>query len=117
MTVHNFFWGILCVLGISSGQILFKMASKQMALGTISTFVLRLFYNYYLMIGLFIYVVTTVLWIALLRVVDLKEAYPIMALAFIFVPILANWFLGEKIDYKTFLGGAFIIIGIVVGSR
>lgn len=117
MSIYNFLWGLVCVLGISSGQILFKLASKDMALGTISSFAGKLFYNYYLIIGLSVYVLTTILWIALLRVVDLKQAYPIMALAFIFVPVLGSFFLDESLNGNNLIGGGFIILGIIVGSR
>jgi drug/metabolite transporter (DMT)-like permease len=73
--------------------------------------------NPYLILGLLLYLFTTVLWVSLLRFLDLKLAYPIMALAFIIVPVLANLFLSEKIEFNTIIGALFIVIGIFISTR
>lgn len=117
MTIQTFSWGLICVLGISAGQILFKLSSKEITFEGLPQLINGIIYNYYLLIGLLIYVVTTFLWISLLKIVDLKDAYPIMALAFIIVPLLAKFFLKEEIEFKTIFGGLIIIIGIIISVR
>jgi drug/metabolite transporter (DMT)-like permease len=115
MSLTKFFWGIACVLGISSGQIFFKLAAGNIALSRDILLVLySLVSNVYLIAGLAIYVMTTFLWIALLRVAPLKQVYPIIALSYLFVPILSRLFLSEPLEAKCILGGCIIFIGVIV---
>ncbi|MFO1205534.1 MAG: EamA family transporter [Burkholderiales bacterium] len=118
MSITNVLLTILCVFGISSGQVLFKIAARS---ATASTDVLTmgrdLAFNPYLLTGLIVYVATTFLWIWLLRTVPLSVAYPFMALAFLFVPLMGAAFLGEPISIRTALGAALIISGIWVIAR
>jgi len=44
----------------------------------------------------------------------LGQVYPFMALSFIIVPILSNWFFGEMIVSSYLLGTILIAAGIVV---
>ena len=68
--------------------------------------------NTWLYVALAVYGLATVVWVALLRQVPLQLAYPFVALAFFFVPILAHWFLGEALRWQSFLGAAFILAGV-----
>ena len=81
---------LLCVLGISLGQVLFKKAA------------------------LSIPTAATLAWIWVLRHAPLHLAYPFMGLAFLIVPCLGWWFLGEPLRLHTLLGGALILAGITV---
>lgn len=117
MTPYQVFFIVFCVLGISSGQILFKLAAlslpKSKSLWHITTFLV----NPFLISGLVLFLGMTVLWILILRTIPLNNAYPFMALAFIFVPMLGAIFLGETIELKMVLGSLLIIAGIVVTVR
>jgi drug/metabolite transporter (DMT)-like permease len=44
----------------------------------------------------------------------LKQAYPFIALAFIIVPILGQFFLHEELSLNTMLGGVLILVGVCV---
>jgi drug/metabolite transporter (DMT)-like permease len=102
---------LLCVVGIAVGQILFKKAA--MHLPESPQFIDWLM-NSWLIIALILYAITTLLWIWVLRNAPLHIAYPFMALAFIIVPLLSYFFLGEPINTKTFIGGAIIAIGVTI---
>ena len=117
MSLTRLLLGFACVFGISVGQIFFKLAS--MTIEPIYNFksLGNLFFNKYLLISLFIYMITTILWIWLLRLVPLKQAYPLIALAFLIVPILARLFLNEKLELKSIIGGIIIFIGVYVSVR
>lgn len=100
---------LLCVLGIASGQILFKKAAMHLPSNPqLMDWVL----NGWLITALALYGVATLLWIWVLRHAPLHIAYPFMALAFIIVPLLSYYFLGEPLTTKTFIGGALIILGV-----
>lgn len=117
MTVVKLLLGLVCVFGISAGQIFFKLAALTMppikGIDSIRHHIL----NPYLLIALVIYSLTTGLWIWLLRLIPLKHAYPLFALAFLIVPILEATFLKEKFELKTVLGGFFIMLGVYISVK
>lgn len=105
---------ILCVLGISLGQMLFKKAAS--SIPTPAAWQHWVF-NGWLIAALALYGVTTLLWIWVLRHAPLHLAYPFMGLAFLFVPCLGWAFLGEPIRMPTLIGGALILAGITVTAH
>ncbi len=103
--------------GISAGQILFKLAARSVSVGAPANLLAKqLALNPFLLTGLVLYGATTVVWVLILRVVPLGLAYSYMALAFLFVPILAASFLGEPLSVRILAGGALIVAGICVVS-
>lgn len=100
---------LLCVFGIASGQILFKKAAINLPP---SPLLMDWILNGWLITALALYGIATLLWIWVLRHAPLHIAYPFMALAFIIVPLLSYYFLGEPLSIKTFIGGALIIAGV-----
>lgn len=109
-----YFIAILCVFGIATGQILFKICASSLArAGTF--FDMRTLTL--LFCALALYGVTTIAWIWVLQKVELNKAYPLMALAFVLVPIGGYLFLGERINYQYFIGVLFIMVGIIVAVR
>jgi drug/metabolite transporter (DMT)-like permease len=104
---------LLCVCGISGGQILFKMgANALVANGG------RLFSTggAIVVAALALYGFTTVAWIWVLQRSDLGKAYPLMALAFILVPIASHFIFGESLSWRYALGSALLVAGIVLTS-
>jgi drug/metabolite transporter (DMT)-like permease len=105
---------ILCVFGIASGQILFKLSADSLhSSGSIfdpNTAIMLFF-------GLAVYGLTTIAWVWVLQKIELGRAYPLMALAFILVPIGSHLILGERFNAQYFLGTALIIAGILTIVR
>ncbi len=114
MTLGNLFLILACVLGISAGQILFKLASVAIPDGPGISGWLQFAMNKYFLAALVIYGSATILWILALKRVELFIAYPFMALAFIIVPCASYYFLGEPLTGKTLVGAALIIAGLIV---
>lgn len=110
----TYFITLLCVVGIATGQILFKLSAASLhktgswfAPATVVT-----------LGGAFLlYGVTTLAWVWVLQKIDLGKAYPFMALAFILVPIGSHFFLGERFHNQYFVGVALIAMGIIVSIR
>lgn len=105
---------LLTVAGLSIGQVLFKMAANRMhqeepLWRLIAT-------NTHLWWALLVYGASTVLWIAVLREVPLRLAYPFVGSAFFIVPLLAHFFLDESLQWQSIAGGILIIIGIAVAT-
>lgn len=109
-----YFVALLCVIGIAVGQILFKLSASEMhKTGSIfsSGVLVILFFAFSL------YGITTIAWVWVLQKIELGKAYPIMALAFVIVPIGSYMFLGERFTHQYFIGVTLIAVGIVVALR
>lgn len=114
MSPINIFFTLICVLGISIGQILFKKSALSIPEPAIWQNVV---FNGWLITSLILYGVTTLGWIFILRTTPLHLAYPFMGLAFIIVPTLAWLFLGEPLHWHTLAGGALIMTGVALAAR
>lgn len=105
---------VLCVVGLAIGQILFKVSATSLS-QTGSFFALRTATT--LLAAMLLYAVTSVAWVWVLQKVELGRVYPLMALAFILVPLGSHIILGERFQTQYFAGVALIMIGIVVAVR
>ena len=93
----------------SFGSLLLKFGSKDFSLN-----ILKLLKNYKLILGLLIYVFTSVLFIIALRGGPLSVLYPITSLTYIWIGFLSVKFLKEKMNRFKWTGIVFIIIGVIL---
>lgn len=107
----TYFVAFICVLGIAIGQILFKLSAVSLQRtgsffhpGTLTT----------LLAAFALYGITTLAWVWVLQKIELGKVYPLMALAFVMVPIGSYLVFGEKFQPLYFLGVAVITAGIVI---
>jgi drug/metabolite transporter (DMT)-like permease len=105
---------LACVLGIAAGQLLFKRAAE---LWPQPFSVIGLAKNHWLLIALAIYGIATLGWIYVLRTAPLHLAYPVFALAFLFVPMMSSLFLSQPMQWQQWVGGAIIVVGVIVATR
>ena len=107
----TYFIAIICVLGIAAGQILFKLSAAAMHKAG-SYFDPRSLLI--LFVALALYGLTTLAWVWVLQKIELGRAYPLMALAFVLVPIGSHFVFGERFQLQYFIGVALIMAGILV---
>ncbi|KLU16001.1 MULTISPECIES: EamA family transporter [Xenorhabdus] len=109
-----YFVAIICVVGIAVGQVLFKLTSIALhKTGSLfATETLIMLFSAFTLYGM-----TTIAWIWVLQKIELGKAYPLMALAFIIVPIGSYLFLDEKFNTQYIIGVLFICIGIILSVR
>ncbi|MFJ2428957.1 EamA family transporter [Pseudomonas sp. NPDC087804] len=109
-----YFIALICVLGIAAGQILFKLSAtslqKSGSLFDLSTLT-TLFFAFAL------YGITTIAWVWVLQKIELGKVYPLMAMAFVLVPIGSHFFFGERFQPQYFVGVAMIMAGIVLAVK
>ncbi len=105
---------ILCVVGLAVGQILFKAGAT--ALSESGTF-FAIKPAAILFSAMFLYGVVSVAWVWVLQKVELGRVYPLMALAFVLVPIGSHLAFGERFQPQYFVGVTLIMIGIVVAVK
>mgnify|MGYP003371747320 CR=1 FL=1 len=100
---------ILAVLVSSISQIILKKSASK-----IYNSIFREYFNIYVITGYGLMVLSTVLVVFGLKEVSYKNQPIIESLGYIFVMILSNLILGEKITKKKVIGNFLILLGIVV---
>ena len=107
----TYLMALLCVAGIATGQILFKLCATTAARAGswLAPQALVLLAS-----SLALYGVMTIAWIWVLQRAQLGRIYPIMALAFVLVPLGAHLFLGERFQPMYFFGVGLIVLGIAL---
>ncbi|MCX7086640.1 MAG: hypothetical protein NTV00_01165 [Methylococcales bacterium] len=100
-----------CVVGLAIGQILFKIGADSLA-KTGSFFALQTFLR--IIAALSLYGVMSIAWIWVLQKIELGKIYPLMALAFVLVPLGSYFIFGERFHSQYFIGVSLIIVGIII---
>ena len=103
---------ILAVLVSSISQIILKKSASKKYKSVVKEYI-----NPYVIIGYFLMVLSTVLVILGLKGVSYKDEPIIESLGYIFVMILSNKILGEKITKNKIIGNALILFGIFIYYR
>jgi drug/metabolite transporter (DMT)-like permease len=105
---------ILCVAGLAAGQILFKVSAVKFNLDGHLTSVPALVA---LLAAVLLYGLTSVAWVWVLRHVELGRVYPLMALAFVIVPLGSHFVFGERFSTQYVVGVCLIVLGIAIAAR
>lgn len=112
MTLFQLLLIISTVFLLSTGQILFKLASDDIVLSFAG--IVPSLMSVKLVIAFSVYAIATLLWLISLKGVPLRVAYPFVAMAFFIVPTMAHFLLGEDISWNTYLGAGIIAVGVIV---
>ena len=91
----------------SFGLVFIKKGSKRFKLRLKALLV-----NHEFIIGIFFYVVATVLFIPALKGGELSVLYPLVSLTYVWVSLLSIRMLNEKMNKFKWLGVLFVIIGV-----
>lgn len=113
---------LISVLLSAVGQILLKKGMNDLGPMTINmkqifSTLWRMGTNPYVFIGLFVYVIGVVFWLAALSMVDLSYAYPFASLSYI-VMLVAAWLLfGEQISLLRLIGTLVVCLGVILIAK
>ncbi len=89
------------------GQVFFKMGSGRLALSLSGVL-----FNYMLLVGFFFYGIGALMLIVSLRHGELSVLYPVYAMNFVWVSLLADRFLGESMSSLKWGGILVIMMGV-----
>ena len=103
------------IVGVSVGQVLLRLAAQAERPGSAAWQAVAL--SVWTWMGLLVYGLTTLAWLAVLRELPLRMAYPFVGVAFVVVPVLAWAVLGEELRWSTLAGAVLIVAGIWVSVR
>ena len=111
-----------CILLGGTTQILFKLGMNSVgALDTTEKIfsvrtVAMVLSNKYILIGIGLYAVSSVLWLVGLSMLDVSLMYPLLSLAYFVTTLLAFLILNEPVRTSRWVGVLLIIVGsILVG--
>jgi len=107
---------VFTTLLTSSAQILYKKGVGTLDFGNL----LSILSNYYILGGLFLYVIGAALMIISFRGGEVSVLYPIIATSYIWVSFLSVYFLNEIMNIQKWLGVIIIFVGVTfvgVGSN
>jgi len=118
----SYWW--LIALSISTGvagQTAIKLGvSQPQAVGNTSTLfslVTLILGSPWVLLGLTLYGIGAVAWIAVLARLDLSLAYPLLALNFVLITLSSRLILGEVVPTMRWVGMLVICAGIVIVAR
>jgi multidrug transporter EmrE-like cation transporter len=108
------FWALFIVLDTST-QIAFKTASQSVEGLSFGLGFLRVALSTpALWVTILCYIGTFIAWMAVLMRMDLNRAFPLTALAFVTVPLLAFVLFGEQLPTLRVMGIGVIIAGVIL---
>ena len=84
--------------------------------GTLIKSIPKLIKNIWVLIGLVTYVVSTLIWMVVLKKADLSFAYPFISLSYVLVIVASRLVFREKIDIFKILAIVLIVGGVLVLS-
>jgi drug/metabolite transporter (DMT)-like permease len=101
-------------IGMSVGQILFKMAAIRYAdiSGTTGERLLAMVHNPHFLSAIALYGALAFLWVWILTFTPLSRAYPFVALAFALTPAFGGWLFGETLSLRLMTGLLLILCGL-----
>lgn len=98
---------LLCTLLTSSAQVLYKFGVQKLVFNFANIIA-----NYYLIIGVLLYMAGAVLLVIALKHGELSILYPIIAMSYVFVSFLSRHFFNELITPLKLTGIILIIAGV-----
>jgi multidrug transporter EmrE-like cation transporter len=104
-----------------AGQTTIKIGVSQPGAAQQSSGLLSLvgmiFQSPWVLLGLALYGIGAVAWIAVLARLELSYAYPLLALNFVLITLSSRLLLGETVPTMRWLGIAVICVGIFIVAR
>ncbi len=100
----------------SVGQIMLRKGMKEKIIDFKSEGIVRnlikIYINPFVLIGSFVYMVSTLVWIGLVSKVELSYAYPMVSLNFVMIALLSKAAFNEKVSRVRWISIIMIVIGV-----
>lgn len=114
---------LICVLVGAFGQIIWKqgMSSIDKINGFDDLFKFKtlsnIIINKYIFLGVLLYGIAFILWLAAMSTLDVSFMYPLLSLAYVITALLAYIYLGEEVSYLRWIGIMLVVIGCTLVSQ
>lgn len=123
MKIHIFIFILLSVTLSAVAQIVLKTGMSSMPIenairrGLFSGVVWQITTSPWIIGGLGLYFIGTMVWLLVLSKVDVSLAYPFVGLGFILTMLFGYLILGESVSLMRALGTLLVAIGVVMISQ
>lgn len=113
MNITNFILILINTLILVSGQFLWKygVMQRNVSFQSIQE-IASLLLSPFILGGLALYGIATVLWLFILTKVPLSIAYPIQSLAYVFAVFGAYFIFNEQLSFAKIAGVLLIVLGV-----
>lgn len=95
-----------------AGQFLLKQGIMAQELSFNFLSIIKAFFSVKVFSGFFLYGISSVFWLFVLKKIPLSVAYPSLSLTYIFIVILSVFILKEPFSVQKIFGVLFIFIGV-----
>lgn len=118
--IKSIFILVFSILISSSAHVLLKKGVIEVgsSLGEMSLLakVVSVSTSYWIVLGVFCHFFALLVWLWGLSRVDVSFAYPFLSLGYIFVTIMACFWLGEQVSVGRIMGMAVLLLGVFIIS-
>lgn len=113
-------WGLL-ILGVimsSVGSFFLKLGAVDIQHdAAFLDIAAQIAFNWKILTGVFMYFVPVLIWIFLLKKIELSFLQPLFAMVYIITPVLAGLILHEQVSSQRWFGIGVIFMGVFIVSR
>lgn len=104
------------------GQVILKLGANKLGslsftAGSFGADFIRIIKTPAILIGMFLFGLSSLLWIKVLTRADLSQAYPLVSVSYIIVAVLSFILLREQFSLQKVLGIGVIILGVIVLNK
>jgi drug/metabolite transporter (DMT)-like permease len=114
------YW-LLLVLGVmmsAGGGIFLKIGSAEIQFeGGITGALIQIALNWKILSGMLMYFIPVLIWIFMLKKIDLSFLQPLFSSMYVVTPILAIFFLNEQVPTARWLGIGVVAIGVLIIAK
>lgn len=115
MNVTHLLLVLANTLILVAGQFLWKVGMEKQTDAFSSVLsVVKMFFSPYILTGLSMYGLATILWLFILTKVPLSVAYPLQSSAYVIAVVGAFFIFGETITVWKIAGVCFIMLGVSI---
>ena len=102
---------------VSMKQGMSRLGGISLKFPTLFATLISMFTEPFVLLGIFLYVISTIFWLTALSRVDLSYAYPMISAGYVFVLVFSLFFLNERLNFIRIVGVLLICGGVFLISR
>lgn len=118
MTITYWILLFVGVLMSAVGSILLKIGSADIEYEEgIIAIALQIAFNWKILFGMLMYFIPVLIWIVLLKKLDISFLQPLFSLMYVVTPVLAIIILNEEVPVARWCGIGVVILGVLIIAR
>jgi drug/metabolite transporter (DMT)-like permease len=118
MTFNYWILYLVAVTMSAAGGVLLKLGALDIDYekGLFQAF-FQVFFNWKIWLGMLMYFLPVLIWIVMMKKIDLSFLQPLFSLMYVVTPLIAFFFLKESIPLLRWFGIAIVALGVLVIAK